>query len=498
MNDNQFEIFYDTETTGPEPKFDQVLQYAAIRTDADFEELDTVDIRSQMSPHMLPTPGALKVTHVDPYEIARAPFTPYAYARHVHGMLANWLTDGLTDFSGWNIINYDEEIMRQMFWQNLMDPYLSSGKGKRRVDYLLMARALYARNPNIIDIPINEETGKNNFKLENIATLNGFMGHNAHDALGDVRATIHMARLIRDVDPHLFYHAKLMGQAQTATQFVEDEKLFRILGGQMVNPGILDVVHITNQSDNPKAKVAWNLAVDPTPYLGLEPAEILKAMRKSGTPFRNVKCHKQPMIFPMGWEFLQHAAGTEAPTPDLIDERANLVMENIDFQRNVQKAVDMKIEGYDAPVYLEEKIYSGFPSWADKTKMKNFHDAADWGRKLDIARSFEMKTLKELGLRLVWANAPEVLSDTHRNAITKAVNETRFTMDVDNAPWTTLGSFMKELAEWEEKMPGDEELANIRNWVEETFPQVTGKVAVEADGPDQPTGPDAHFLDGID
>ena len=31
--------FYDTETTGPTPRFDQILQAAAILTDDDFVEL---------------------------------------------------------------------------------------------------------------------------------------------------------------------------------------------------------------------------------------------------------------------------------------------------------------------------------------------------------------------------------------------------------------------------------------------------------------------------
>ena len=91
-----FEIFYDTETTGPAPRFDQVLQYAAIRTDEDFVELDTVDLRSQLVPHIIPTPGALKVTHVNPYDIARAPYNHYDYALNLHALISNWLAQGHT------------------------------------------------------------------------------------------------------------------------------------------------------------------------------------------------------------------------------------------------------------------------------------------------------------------------------------------------------------------------------------------------------------------
>lgn len=490
-----YEVFYDTETTGPEPRMDQVLQYAAIRTDEDFQEIDTVDIRSQLSGHMIPTPGALKVTHVDPYEIARAPFASYDYARHIHGMLTDWTSQGDTDFAGWNIINYDEEIMRQMFWMNLLDPYLSSGKGKRRVDYLLMARALYARNPEIMTIPVNEETKKNNFKLENIATANGFSDHNAHDALGDVRATIHMARLIRDVDPHLFAHAKAMGSAKAAMDFVEGEQIFRLLGGQMINPGILDVCLIASDSQNAKAKTAWNLSVDPEPFFAMEPEQLLAEMKRSGTPFRSVRCHKQPMAFPTNWEFLRHVSGDEAPDAATIDARSKRILEHPEFRAKVEEALRLKVAGYDDPEHLEEKIYSGFPSWADKTQMKKFHEAPDWAKRLDIARGFEKAELQQLAIRLVWDNAPEVLSDTHRNAIDNAVKESRFSLTTD-APWTTVGKFMKELDEWDEKLPGDEELANIRKWALETFPAARqwGQQTPETVDADK----EAHFLDGID
>ncbi len=37
-------VFYDTETTGTETAFDQILQFAAIKTDDDLNELDRFNI----------------------------------------------------------------------------------------------------------------------------------------------------------------------------------------------------------------------------------------------------------------------------------------------------------------------------------------------------------------------------------------------------------------------------------------------------------------------
>jgi len=59
-------VFYDTETTGTNRDFDQVLQFAAILTDYDFKELDRFEIRGRMLPWVVPAPMALKITGIRP------------------------------------------------------------------------------------------------------------------------------------------------------------------------------------------------------------------------------------------------------------------------------------------------------------------------------------------------------------------------------------------------------------------------------------------------
>ena len=50
---------------------------------------------------------------------------------------------------------------------------------------------------------INEK-GKINFKLDQLAPANGFKSHNAHDALGDVEATIFILNIIKTKAPELY------------------------------------------------------------------------------------------------------------------------------------------------------------------------------------------------------------------------------------------------------------------------------------------------------
>jgi exodeoxyribonuclease-1 len=55
-------LFYDLETSGLNPCFDQVMQFAAIRTDLDFKELERAQFFVRLSPDTIPAPMAI-LTH---------------------------------------------------------------------------------------------------------------------------------------------------------------------------------------------------------------------------------------------------------------------------------------------------------------------------------------------------------------------------------------------------------------------------------------------------
>lgn len=465
----QFHAFYDTETTGPVPRFDQILQAAAILTDDDFVEIESFDERCRLSSRIIPTAGALKVTDVDPADLARAPHDPHGFARMLHDRFSGWGARGDLAYTGYNILNFDEEILRQTFWENLLDPYLSSGRGRSRNDLLRVARAMYARNPDCLEVARNPETGKPNFKLETLAPLNGFDGHDAHDALGDVRATIFVARMIRDTDPALWHHLSDMGNANAARDFIEAERMVRMVNASATNPGALDVMLVASQPDNAKAKMVFDLSKDPLPYLDLGPEELLAVMNGKESPLRSVKCNKQPTIFPMGWEFLNRAADIPDTDTATMEARAEMIAAHDDFRANTAQAMKMRVDSYDAPTCLEEKIYAGFPSDATKRLMRDFHAQPDWARKLDIVRSIDHDTTRALGLRLVYDNAPDTLTPPMREACAARLADERFTL-ATGKPWTTVGDLMAELDKMQAAAPDDPHLAAIRAWAIATYP----------------------------
>ena len=133
-------VFYDTETTGTQTAFDQILQFAAIKTDDNFNELDRFNIRCSLLPHIIPSPGALRVTGVTPAMLTD-PALPshYEAMRHIHAKLLKWSP---ATFVGFNSLNFDETLLRQAFFQTLHPAYLTNTGGNGRSDAMRIAHAV--------------------------------------------------------------------------------------------------------------------------------------------------------------------------------------------------------------------------------------------------------------------------------------------------------------------------------------------------------------------
>ena len=142
-------IFYDLETTGLSPEFDQPLQFAAIRTGADFVEQERVNIRCQLAPHILPSPQALLVTKVTPDQLTD-PSLPslLEFAQQVAELTARWAP---AIWAGFNTMKFDEEVLRQTFYQNLLpNVYATQFNGNTRFDILPAIYATYVRDPDCL------------------------------------------------------------------------------------------------------------------------------------------------------------------------------------------------------------------------------------------------------------------------------------------------------------------------------------------------------------
>ena len=209
-------VLYDTETTGSNPDWDQILQFAAIQTDDDLNPLDRFEIRCRLQPHIVPAPGAMVVTGVTVAQLTD-PSVPshYDMVRAIRAKLLSWSP---AVFVGYNSLEFDEFLLRQALYQTLHPIYLTVTGGNSRADVMQMALAVEQFYPSLLKFPQRED-GNPSFKLDQLAPANGFAHVHAHDALADVEATIFIAKLIREKARDFWNHLIAMGSKAGATAY---------------------------------------------------------------------------------------------------------------------------------------------------------------------------------------------------------------------------------------------------------------------------------------
>ncbi|SDG30891.1 exonuclease domain-containing protein [Rhodobacter capsulatus] len=440
-------VFYDLETTGISPAFDQPLQFAAIRTDDSFVEIERVNLRCRIAPHIIPSPHALIVTGVTPAQLVD-PELPslFEFTQTIMEMTERWAP---ATWVGFNSIRFDEEVLRQAFFQNLQpNIYATQLNGNNRLDILTAVFAVWCRNPGLMHWP-TDDTGRTTFKLDRLAPANGFNAHNAHDALGDVEATIHIARIIANGDPALWsailHNRDKQNVMATLETFRPVELVLRFGGGP---PRAYVGCFCGTAAGNPTNAAFFDLeAGDPEILIQADDAALFQAV--DGTPqiIRSIAANKVPSLFPIA-----------NPNPDHL-RKATLIAANPAFRARVGQAMAARYveDPAASPPPVEKQIYSGFYSKADRDLLAEFQ-RADWSRRRDIVGLLTDVRLRQLGRRLIAFHAPEFMSVDEAEQYKAFLRERWNAPDAPGTEWTTIASAMRAIAELRAKPGGDREI----------------------------------------
>ncbi len=453
-------VFYDTETTGTDTTFDQILQFAAILTDDDLNELDRFETRCRLLPHVIPAPGALLATRVTPVMLTDPSLlSHYEMMLQIAAKLRAWSP---AIFTGYNTLSFDEPLLRQAFYQTLQPVYLTNTNGNQRADVLRLAQATAALAPNAIAVPISAK-GKPTLRLDTLAPANRFAHENAHDALADVEATIFIARLIRDRAPAVWSSLlPLVDKGEVAGRLSSGEPKC-IVEYHMGVPSVRVVVGCGYHPKNPTMQAAFDLRRDPAEVLNLSEADLVKETKGPNRALRTIYSNRMPALVDV------------AITPDLpaviglpmteIARRAAVVSADGQFAARVGKAMEQRYPPFEPAQIVEQRIYEGFPSRADESRMQMFHKS-DWQKCTEIAETFEDDRYRELARRLVFANAPEAFSTARHEQLQAWLNNRRHGRDGVEAG-RTLADALLELEKLETEHPsGSELIAAIRLWLD--------------------------------
>ncbi len=449
-------VFYDTETTGTDTTFDQILQFAAIRTDDDLNELDRFEIRCRLLPHVVPAPGALLATRVTPAMLTDDSLpTHYEAMQTIARKLREWSP---AIFTGYNTLSFDEPLMRQAFFQTLQPIYLTNTNGNQRADVLRLAQATAALATNAITVPINHNE-RPTLRLDMLAPANGFAHENAHDALADVEATIYMARVIRERALAVWDSLMpLIDKSEVQARVLSGRPLCFVeyhMGRSAVRP----VVGCGQSPDNPTMLGVFDLTKDPGPVLQMNVDDLVKAMQGPDRAIRIVTSNKMPAVVDM-------SLGPDFGVPEgEIVRRASLIVQDGPFAARVGQALAQRYPPWPAEEVVEKRMYEGFPSRADEGRMQAFH-AASWPKRAELTETFEDDRLRELGRRIVFLEKPEVLRPELRQGLETWLRNRLHGREGVEAGRTVLDA----LSELQESSPSDPvehvAVSDIRVWLE--------------------------------
>ena len=301
-------FWHDYETFGREPRRDRPSQFAGVRTDAELNEIgEPVVLFCKPSPDSLPDPEAVLLTGILPQQALQQGVSEREFAAVIERELARDGTIGV----GYNSIRFDDEVTRFLFWRNLIDPYAREWQnGCGRWDLMDVVRTCWALRPDGIAWPRyieGEMAGRPSFKLEHLTQANGIVHDAAHDALSDVRATLALARLIRNQNPKLWDFCLRLHKKDAVWAEIGVNKPFVHLSTRYpVERGNLAIVwplapHPTNKNE----LIVWDLSRDPRELLGLDAETVKRRLytRQSELPegelrlpIKTIHVNKSPIV----------------------------------------------------------------------------------------------------------------------------------------------------------------------------------------------------------
>ncbi len=443
-------FWYDFETTGISPSRDRPLQVAGIRTNEALEEIgEPLNIYCRPGDDILPHPAACLVTGITPAVLQQKGMCEAQFVHHLHRELSTPGTCG----AGYNSLRFDDEVTRYSLYRNFYDPYAREWQGgNSRWDLIDLVRTAYALRPEGIGWP--EDDGRVTLKLERLSAANGLEHLNAHDALSDVRATIGLARLIRERQPRLYeYLFNLRRKHAVLEQVTLLEPLVHVSGRFSAARHFLSVVlPLAWHPRNRNALIVCDLQAEVRP-LWLESAETLRqrlytrrdelAEGELPVPLKLVHINKCPVLAPLK---VLREADIQRLELDLpaCHERADALRE----QRHVWSPKLDEVyreEGFIGVDDPEQQLYDGFLGERDRRLCDRIREMAP----AELAWQqchFDDVRLEELLFRYRARNFPEALSAEERVRWQRFCQQ-RLSGEIAGAP-NTLAQFEADIQQF--------------------------------------------------
>lgn len=471
-------LWHDYETFGADPRRHRASQFAAIRTDGDFNEIgEPLTLYARPADDDLPHPQACLITGITPQAALRRGLPEVEFAARIHAEMSVPGTCSL----GYNSLRFDDEVSRHLFYRNLLDPYSREWQnGNSRWDLIDAVRAFYALRPDGIEWPKRDD-GAPSFKLEHLTAANGIAHEGAHDALSDVRATIGLARLLRNCNARFFDYLLSLRDKRRVAGLLDVSARKPMLHVSRRYPASRGcsalVVPLAMHPTNPNGVIVYDLAVDPAPLFALSAEEIRArifvsddelAEGETRIPLKVVHLNRSPVLLPIAAadETVAKRLGIDRP---LCERHWQALVQN---PESASKAAMAFADGpAEPPRDPDLMLYSGgFFSPHDRKAMERVHVTPP--EALGTTRfAFQDPRLEEMLFRLRARSYPETL-ESEEKAQWEAFRWAR--MNDAQSGALTLKEFAREIERLNQTPLSDRErqiLEELVMYVESIMPE---------------------------
>jgi len=411
--------WYDYETTGVSPRVDRINQFAGIRTDENLNILDEHMSYCKPTHDCLPSPYAISVTGITPQLCEQKGLTEHEFLKKIN---TQFTLPG-TCIVGYNSIRFDDEFSRFGFYRNFIDPYAWHWQNNNsRWDILDVVRLAFALKKDNSLNWVNDENGKPIFKLDRLSIANGIEHSDAHDALADVRATIGLAKIIKDKQPQLFDYAFSLRDKKTVAKKIE--LMTPMLHTSGMYSAHLSCTRLTaalayhpNYADR---AIVFNLDQDPSIFLELTVEELktLLFTKQSELPEGVERLQLKELIFNKSPMFVPNVHKLDPKIIEQLQIDMDLCMQRLTYIQNNQEKIQAIIhsifqsDGNNQPTQdVDQALYDKFIDNVDKRICQQIQTLSE-GEISTFQPSFKDKNLSRLFLNFKARNHPKLLSDS--------------------------------------------------------------------------------------
>ncbi|MHA6346951.1 hypothetical protein [Roseivivax sp. CAU 1761] len=389
-----------------------------LKLNRDLEVVNSINLKISRNPYAVPGPKALEVTGLRPGDLQTPDrVTEFEAACQIAALVgrrsaADRVRKAL--IFGYNILSYDEKMLRYFLFRNLQDTYLTTGKNGRRLDLYPAFQYLHFVRPGIV-LPGKKADGSISWRLSDVMVANGMVSDNAHDAEADTHMTKDLLVMFVTGAQKIFLQfvdlsdkrhvSKLLGENMAGSNFVFEFSHFGM-------PEVTPLAPMAKVGHSGYKTLGVDLSVHPREWMHMSAREIADNLYRGDSPFRIAKHNACPLVFSRHDPVLKarleelecrsNFAGCERRAEYI--RRPDVVAKFEEVTALMESDARAKFSG--RKVSREAELYNGFTANEDRNLCRIIAEEPEWEKRAIQIAKLKDPRLKDFAGRLLALHAP--------------------------------------------------------------------------------------------